>query len=366
MALHAEHAGGATNAPGDGESSAPGGGESNAPARDAAAPAGGATNAPGGASRVAPGAPAEDDPNALKVALATEHFLDGDSKVELARRHGMSRFQVARLLDEARGEGIVRIQIVDPSAVGHDHAPLAERLGIASVTVAAVRPGESMRAALARHAASRLPALLDEGSRLGIAWSRTLMHLPDSLDSLPRVDVIQLVGPVSTPGYSTAQSGALIHTLGHLAGGQVWALPAPLVVESARVAASLRAMDEVRSTLDAADALDVAVVAIGAWNEGASTLWARLTPDERRRAHEAGVVAEICGTLIDGAGALWHSATEDRVIGVRPDQLRRARVIAVAPAVGRPEAVIAAARSGMVDDLVLSPELADQVAARLE
>lgn len=326
----------------------------------------GAASTSGGSSRVPSGARGEESPHAVKVALATEHFLEGRSKVDLARRHGMSRFQVARLLDEARSEGIVRIQIVDPSAVGHDHAPLAERLGISSVTVAAVRPGESMRAALARHAAAQLPVHLEEGSRLGVAWSRTLMHLPDSLESLPRVGVIQLAGPVSTPGYSTAQSGALIHTLGHLAGGQIWALPAPLVVESARVAASLRAMDEVRSTLDAADTMDVAVVAIGAWNEGASTLWARLAPDERRRAHEAGVVAEICGTVIDGTGALWHSAMEDRVIGVRSDQLRRARVIAVAPAVGRPEAVLAAARSGMVDDVVLSPELADQVAALLE
>ena len=51
---------------------------------------------------------------ALKVVLATEHYLDSVSKVELARRHGLSRFQVARLLDEARDEGIVRIEIVDP------------------------------------------------------------------------------------------------------------------------------------------------------------------------------------------------------------------------------------------------------------
>src|SRR5699024_1308913 len=61
----------------------------------------------------------DTDPEvSLKVALAAEHFLDGHSKVELARRHGLSRFQVARLLDEAREEGIVRIQIVDPTAAG--------------------------------------------------------------------------------------------------------------------------------------------------------------------------------------------------------------------------------------------------------
>ena len=302
----------------------------------------------------------------LKVALAAEHFLDGHSKVELARRHGLSRFQVARLLDEAREEGIVRIQIVDPTTAGHDHALLAQRLGISSVTVAPARPGESMRVAIARQVATLLPRRLREGGRLGVAWSRTLMHLSDTLEELPRADVVQLVGPLSAPGHSTAQSSALVHTLGAHAGGQVWALPTPLIVDSAAVAASLRSMEEVRTALDAADTLDVAVVSLGAWSPGASTLWARIGADEQRRAREAGVVAEVCGILLDEAGAVWHSPLEDRVIGVRPDQLRRARVIAAAPAVGKPEAVIAAARSGLVDDIVLAPELADQVSALLD
>ncbi|HEX7350537.1 sugar-binding transcriptional regulator [Brachybacterium sp.] len=302
----------------------------------------------------------------LKVSLASQHYLDGTSKVELARRHGLSRFQVARLLEEARDEGIVRIEIVDPVAAGRDLAPLARRLGVSSVTVAAERPGESARAAIARQVARLLTAQLPEGGRLGVAWSRTLMHLPGALGQLSRADVVQLVGSLSTSGYSTAQSSALAHSLGAHTRGQVWALPTPLIVDSAQVAASLRAMEEVRSTLDAADSLDVATVSIGAWSEGDSTLWARLRPEEQRQAREAGVVAEICGILLGADGAVWHSAMEDRVIGVRPDQLRRARVIAAAPAVGRPDAVLAAARSGLVDDIVLGPELAEQVAALFE
>ena len=251
------------------------------------------------------GSPAEiGSPVALKVALAAEYFFEGRSKVELARRHGLSRFQIARLLDEARDEGIVRIQIVDPTAAGHDHAALAERLGVSSVTVAAARPGETMRAAIARQVARLLPLRLREGGRLGVAWSRTLMHLPDSLEALPPADIVQLVGPLSASGHSTAQSSALVHTLGSHADGQVWALPTPLIVDSAQVAASLRAMDEVRSTLDAADALDVAVVSLGAWAAGASTLWARLGAEEQRRAQEAGVVAEVCGILLNEAGAV--------------------------------------------------------------
>src|SRR5690625_6376737 len=78
-----------------------------------------------------------------------------------------------------------------------------------------------MRVAIARQVATLLPQRLREGGRLGVAWSRTLMHLPDALEELPQADVVQLVGPLSAPGHSTAQSSALVHTLGSHAGGQV-------------------------------------------------------------------------------------------------------------------------------------------------
>ncbi|PWH06315.1 Cro/Cl family transcriptional regulator [Brachybacterium endophyticum] len=302
------------------------------------------------------------DDGSLKALLATEYYLEGRSKVDIAKQHALSRFQVARLLEEARSEGIVQIRINDPADSGRDLAPLADALGISRVVVASPRVDETMRAALARQVGRLLPDLLRDGGRLGIAWSRTLVHLPDALDVLPRVDLVQLVGPLSAHGYSSAHSSALIHTLGSFTGGGIWALPTPLIVDSPEVAASLRGMDEVRSALEAADEIDVAAVSIGAWWSGASTLWSRLSEKERGRVREAGVVAECAGVLVDREGGIAHPGIEERVIGVSPEQLRRTHVVAVAPAVGHPEAVIAAARAGLVDDLVLSSELADQVA----
>ena len=299
---------------------------------------------------------------ALLAELASEYYIDGRSKVEMARRHGLSRFQIARLLDQARAEGVVRITIVNPSGGGSGHEGLAEALGVSTVTVVAQRSDETLRAALARQVADLLPHRLHDGARLGAAWSRTLMHLPEYLGELPKVDVVQLVGPVSAPGSTAGDSSTLVHQLGLRAGGQVWPLPTPLIVESAAVAASLRASHEVRSALDAADELDVAVVAIGAWAAGTSTVWARVSEDEKRRASEAGAVAECSGILLDALGNVARTGMEERVIGVTSEQLRRTRVLAVAPAVGHPESVLAAVRGGFVDDLVISADLADQVA----
>ena len=136
----------------------------------------------------------------LKVQLATGYFVDGQSKVELASRHGLSRFQVARLLDEARDEGIVRIQIVDPTATGHNHAQLAAAPRDLLGDHCQSAPGRvDARRDRPAGGAAAADGLLSEGGRLGVAWSRTLMHLPDSLEALPAADVVQLVGPAQHP-----------------------------------------------------------------------------------------------------------------------------------------------------------------------
>ncbi|PRZ17848.1 sugar-binding domain-containing protein [Nesterenkonia sandarakina] len=301
----------------------------------------------------------------LLATIATEHFREGLSKVEIARRHDVSRFQVARLLDEALAKGIVRITIEDPTDPNPQFAGLRESLGINSVTVAPPRPDELMRPALARHAAALLPQRLHEGGRLGVAWSRTLMHLPEFLSGLPRVDVVQLVGALSAPGTSTAASSALIHSVGASAGGEGWPLPTPLIMDTAESAAALRGVAEVSAALKAADELDVAVVAIGAWGPGTSTFWDRLNADEQVQAQKGGVVSECSGILMDVNGEIALSGMEDRVIGVRPEQLRRAHVVAVAAAVDHPEAVIAAVRAGFVDDLVVPAELAARLVDKL-
>ena len=65
------------------------------------------------------------DDSRLAVTVARRHYLADESKVDIASSLGISRFKVARLLDLARAEGTVRIQIVDPHEADD---PLAVRV----------------------------------------------------------------------------------------------------------------------------------------------------------------------------------------------------------------------------------------------
>ena len=60
----------------------------------------------------------------LMLDVAISYYLDDKSKVDIASQLGLSRFKVARLLEQARDEGLVRITIVD----GVIRGPLSDRL----------------------------------------------------------------------------------------------------------------------------------------------------------------------------------------------------------------------------------------------
>ena len=52
-----------------------------------------------------------------KATIARRYYLEGRSKIELAQEFGLSRFKIARILDEAVQQGIVHISISLPAEI---------------------------------------------------------------------------------------------------------------------------------------------------------------------------------------------------------------------------------------------------------
>ena len=133
--------------------------------------------------------------NAAKAHAARLHFLRGLSKSEIADRLGVSRFKVARMLEQARAEGIVRVEIREPVAVDDGlGAALEAQFGLALAVV--VRGDDP--AALPAAAADWLPDLLGPRDVLGVAWGTTLQGVLEALPPVagPPRAVVQICGAV--------------------------------------------------------------------------------------------------------------------------------------------------------------------------
>jgi len=301
------------------------------------------------------------------VLAARRYFLDGASKSEIAQELGISRFRVARLLEAARRDGIVQIEIGAPPDINVDLSiELAARYGLrdALVVRAIDGPEDFTREQLGRACAELLSEILEADDVLGISWGRTLHSMVGHLSRLPACAVVQIVGSVPTLELDV-NSMELVRRVGDCAGGPVYPLPVPLLVESPEMAAALRGDPHIHKTIAMFDRLTKAVVGIGAWTASGSTVRAALPEELAADLDAAGAVADICSTVLDSNGCQVRAdGFPSRVIAISPDQLRAVPdVVAIAGGAAKATAILAALRSGLIHRLITDEEAARQLLA---
>ena len=296
----------------------------------------------------------------LTATVARRFYLDGVSKSDIASELGLSRFKVARMLDWARETGLVRIELDTRGEIDLD---LSVRLRAAHglrhcVVVGAPEDDEELlRGALGRAAADLLTEIVEPGDVLGLAWARSLMAMRTSLTRLPACDVVQLTGALSLPADDS--SVELVRDLARASNGQGFFFYAPMVLPDAATARVLRTQPDIARAVERYPDVTKAVIGVGAWRQGLSTVAGALTEQERREIYALGVRGELSGVQIDGEGNPVTTPLTDRLIGIDAEQLDGVPdVIAIAYGTAKVDAVRAGIRGGFITSLVTHTAMA--------
>ena len=303
----------------------------------------------------------------LMVHAARRYYLDDASKVAIAEELDISRFKVARLLEEARDQGIVRIDVVDPGA-GCEHLErrLRDAFGLAHAVVVDVEELETDAAQdeLARRGADLMRRLAQPTDVIGLPWSRMVAKAVRHFDGLPPVPIVQLSGALDLPAYESSPVD-VVRDAARLTGGEPRVFYAPLVADDAAAAAVIRAQASVAGTLDDAKHCSLALVGVGGWSSGESTLFDLASDGERDDLVRLQVVGEIAGSLFDVTGAPVHAGLTARLVSMRPDDLRLiTHVVALSHGRARAAAVAAGIRGGYLTSIVVDTPLAHELLAQ--
>lgn len=297
------------------------------------------------------------------VQAARRYYLDDASKVAIAEELGISRFKVARLLEEARESGIVRIEVIDPGAIKDRLAGrLQERFGLRHavvVDVEALPSGQERHAELGRNAAALLRRVAQPTDVIGLPWSRMVAQSVRYFDGLPPVPIVQLSGALDLPAHE-ASPVDVVRDAARLTGGEPRVFYAPLVANDADAARVIRAQSSVAATLGEARHCSLALVGVGGWSEHESTLYDLATDAERRELERLDVVGEIAGSLFNAEGEPVESGLSSRLVSMSPRDLRLiTEVVAVSHGSARARAVAAGVAGGYLTSLVIDTELAE-------
>ena len=304
-----------------------------------------------------------DRPSEVVLAArgARQFYIEGVSKVDIADRLGISRFRVARLLDSARETGMVRIEIGLPggSLDASLSAELCSALGLKHAFVFNFPDDDerALRRRLGEAAGQTLMDLITRGDVLGMSWSRTLSVLATALTQMPPCPIVQLTGAVSPADGSDLLE--VVRGVARIGGGPAHVFYAPMILDDAQTAAAIRRQADVAGAFALVPSLTMAVVAIGGWGPGLSTIYDAITPGERDALAELGVCAELAGVFIGENGRPVSTPLDSRMIVTPGPALEQIPfVLSVAFGVAKCPAVCAAIRGGMVHGLVTHASLA--------
>ncbi|HLK01846.1 MAG TPA: sugar-binding domain-containing protein [Streptosporangiaceae bacterium] len=301
----------------------------------------------------------------LAARVAREFYLEGVSKIDIADRLGISRFRVARLLDSAREAGMVRIEIGLPggSLEAGLSAELCAVFGLAQAYVFNFADEEhELRHRLGEAVGQVLMDVVTARDVLGMSWSRTLSGLTAALTQIPPCPIVQLTGAVPPPDGRDLLD--LVRGVARVGGGPAHTFYAPMILDDAQTAAALRRQADIAGAFAMVPSVTIAVVAIGGWESGLSTIYDAITPAERETLAALGVRAEMAGVFIGADGGLVPTPIDSRMIVTPGPALAKIPfVLSVAYGVAKAPAVHAAIRGGLVHGLVTHSSLARELLA---
>jgi len=264
------------------------------------------------------------------VRVAELYYDDNKTQDEIGALLGITRWKVGRLLNQAREDGIVRIEIVHPRArrLGVERE-LRERFGLKdAVVIPAAGDGteKELPGQVAQATADYLAALRPVPRTLGISWGRTLSDVADRLRDgwATAVTVVQINGGVSLNrrAGTAATTAALI---AEKASGHAVLLPSPAILERIETRLAIEADRTVAGVLELATTASAYLYSAGVADESSVLADSGyLTPADVAELVRKGAVGDVVGRYIDANGNTVDPALDERTVGLGLDELRSA------------------------------------------
>ncbi|MBM1299367.1 sugar-binding transcriptional regulator [Serratia nematodiphila] len=299
--------------------------------------------------------------NELLTEIAVAYYQDEITQEEIAKKFGISRIKVGRLLKRAKEEGIVEINVrYHPVFSTRLEQQMMERFPISRALIALDHQDEEeQRRQVAALVSNYLAMSLKDDMVLAVGQGRNVAAIADHVGSVTERNCkfICGIGGTHRPG-DAINADHISRRLAKKFGGSSETLYAPAYVENRALKDAFMQNGTIKETLDRARKADVALVGIGDMNENSYMVklgW--FTPHEIIEASlNQGVIGDIAGyDFFNAQGQHVDTVMNDRVIGLSIDELRKIPcVIAIASENTKALAILGALRTGAIDIIATS------------
>ncbi|MFO7633350.1 MAG: sugar-binding domain-containing protein [Caldilinea sp.] len=292
----------------------------------------------------------------LLAQVAAMYYVEEMTQDAIAAQLGLSRVKVYRLLKQARTEQVIQFTINWPVQRAPDaEALLCSMFGLHEALV--LKPGSSDRthtlARVGQLGARFLEQTLRDGMTLTVCLGRSTYEVIHAVRPgfQGHVNVVQAVGSIAlaTPELDSA---SLTRELATKLGGTAHYLSAPMVVDTVEASEMLRSQRDIQRSLEMARGADVALVGVGNLDPATSEFAKAgyLSADDLTQIRVSGGIGDMSGQIFTAEGAPYTGGFNERVIGLRLDDLRTIpTVMSIAIGEAKTQAIFGALRTGVID-----------------
>ncbi|AZO94341.1 sugar-binding domain-containing protein [Halocella sp. SP3-1] len=294
----------------------------------------------------------------LMTKVSLLYYKQEFSQREIAKKLDISRPKVSRLLNKAKEEGIVKIEIVSPvKDTSNLESEIELRYNLKEVLFIDKtdnQPDELIKIKIANKCSEYLERITEGKEYLGLAAGTTLYKFAEEGNFSNRKDYryIPLIGSLSDIGESY-NSNEICSILSKRVGGTNYLLSAPALVKSQEIADSFRDETRIKRIFNLYKKIDVAILGIGVASKNHPLYKGHLTPREEKEleAHP------LCGSLgiitYDQNGEIIETAFLKRSLGIDFKELLNIPIrIGLAFGVKKREAIFAAIKGEFVNVLI--------------
>lgn len=319
------------------------------------------------------------DDEGLMARAAWLYYVGGLNQEATARRLGVTRARVNKMLSDARESGLVSITIsrTNVGLLPVEEA-LRDRFGLdfcICTPALGLDPGRdasddevlktfafrAVGAAAAAHLRGHLAA--DPHAVVGTGWGRTIEQMTLQLAGLsaPGARFISLMG--SLTGNSAYNPFEVVHTLARSTGAEGFFLPVPFIADSPEDRRVLLSQRTVLEALAIARSASIAYISIGELTE-ASLLRRQqmISAAELAELRAAGAVGDTNGIFFDRDGRPVDHPLSECTIAIAFDELRAMQVVGLVAGIAKAEAALGFLSSGVARGLVIDGDTALRLA----
>lgn len=295
----------------------------------------------------------------LLADVAEMYFLEGKNQAQIAKKVGVTRSMVSRMLSDARRLGIVEINICRPLQSDRElEQALIKRFRLQNAFVLGERKKGKERSLeeLGRGGAYLLSKYLAPNKILGLAWGTAIAATVDALEfeEPMKLQVVQLVGALGARS-KEYDPNSIVQKVVQKTGGEGFYLNAPFFLQSEETVRDLLVTPSLRETLAMAPKCDIVLLGIGSADPKYSSFYRAgyVSLDVFDSLRAAGAEGDVCGRHFDITGSPVTTEFHRRIVGVDREALMCVPVrLAVCGGLGKVRPILGALRGKWANVLV--------------